>query len=211
MKTLFWLFFCCAGLNCAYAGSDSLKLDVRGDNQGLVVDLNMSKQSAVPVSAASDSVYLWNENDDGYRYYMVGEGNGRRENLWIGVGHLPDLEGETSGQDYLMIAVRNIQGQFGQFFAQNLIGHFIFNSILNPGVVEDGGMGIYPERTIVNPGVPGVVKIFAESSMYEMGTNSFLLRLFLDNQRFALKSFTEKAIVVLGDGEVRVKLPRSGL
>ncbi|MGK5086489.1 hypothetical protein WDW86_02930 [Bdellovibrionota bacterium FG-2] len=190
------------------AGSDSLSLNVRGDTQALVVDLTLSKQSSVPISDPSDAVYLWNENDEGYRYYMLGEGAGGRENLWVGVGHQPDIEGETEGQDYLIIAVRNIQAQFGQFFAQNLINRFVFNSIPNPGVVEDGGMGIFPERTIVNSGVPGVLRIFAESSMYEMGTNSFLLRFFLDNQHFNLKGFSEKAIVVLGDGSLRVKLLR---
>ncbi len=183
--------------------TDSLTIDVTETAATLEVSFRATQTTSTPICAPDDDVFVWNEDETGYRYYMIGR-EGRRENIWVGVGHA-----ENTGRDYLMISIRNLEGQFGDFYPQNLVMNFRMNGRDDPGVVEDGGLGIYPIRTIHRPGPSGVEAIVASSSYYELTTNHFLLRFNLENDFFRLRDLQARHVAVDGDGEIRVKLLKS--
>ena len=134
-----------------FTQSNQLTVKAHVEQGDLIVHFKAAKSSPTPITGSRDWAYIWNENEFGYRYYMIGEGPGKRENLWTGVGHA-----QNTDLDYLMITIRNIRGQFGKFYPQSLVKEFNLNGTRNPGRVEDGGFGIYPERIIENHGIEGV-------------------------------------------------------
>lgn len=198
MKLIFLFFFLCSG---SWA-QDQLHLKVEDMGEVLFLRVEIKKSSSTLINDQADERYVWNEDEEGRRYYMVGVPE-VRENLWLGVGHAENLE-----QDYLALGVRNLGAQFGQSFPKNAVEHFSFNGRFNPGSVEDQGFGMYPERTVQVKNIKGVRAVRAWASFFELGSNNLILQVILDNNAFLLKEFSEKNFVLLGDGLLEIKLPR---
>ncbi|MGZ3686971.1 MAG: hypothetical protein ACXVBW_01640 [Bdellovibrionota bacterium] len=187
--------------------TDELAVDASTSGDSLQVGFHAWKDSPRVICKPSDSVYLWNENEDGFKYFMVGTGEDQRENLWAGVGHA-----ENTGQDYLIVSIRNLGFQFGDKYPQALVLRMKYNGRENVGIVEDkGGLGIYPMRTIQATGLGGVKDLVADTSFYDQEKNDFILRFNLENDVYDLRSFQKSDIGVLGDGHVTVKLRKKSL
>lgn len=187
----------------AIASEVLLKTKIIPSPEGLYLRFSVNNKTGVTISHPNDLINLWNHDDRGYKYYIIGNPYKNRLNLWVGVGHA-----QNTGKDYLMVTLRNLNKQFGLYYPRDLVMNFKLNTRVNPGVVEDGGFNIYPLRRIENPGMAGIDEITAEATPYIMGNNNFKLRLNLENNFYDLKSFSPKHIVIYADGDIGVKLPR---
>ena len=206
-KYLCFFMFSIQALICSQLSAqdhhDEIQIKLQDlESKVLWLKVDIQKDSTNPINLENDSIYLWNEDEWGYRYYAIGIPE-RRENLWVGVGHAENIE-----QDYLIVGVRNLGFQFGQNFGKNLVENFFLNQTHNPGVVTDNGFGIYPERMVTIKNIPGVKYIRSWPSFFELGSNNYLLQIVLENNKFSLKEFSEKNLRIFGDGKIEIKLSR---
>lgn len=199
-RALLGIFF--LSLSPLVFGKDALELQIdHYPGAGISIKVNVEKQSEVLITDEDDDIYIFNEDEYGYKYYMIGTGMGRRENLWAGVGHA-----EYNDTDYMKIDIKNLKTQYGQDFCKNLVLNTTFNGVKKPGIVEDWGFGLYPERIITDHGIPGIKEVRLRATYFELGTNHLAIKLILENGAFDLLGYDHNNLAVFGDGKISTRL-----